>query len=488
VTYVKKRQVPHRLQAVDPQGIAAIHDATVQVLSETGVVYEDEEALELLSAAGAVANDAGLVKIPEALLGQAIESAPSTILMHSREGEEAMRLEHGYKYCGTGSDCLYVIDSQTGERRRTTKTDIGTFARLGDGLENIDFILSMGLASDVPRDTADLHHFEAMVCNTSKPIFFTATNHYNLIDIINMAKEVAGGLQELQDHPFLGLFAMPSPPLRHPKIALQNLVYCARHRIPVVYASGTSMGGLGPMSIAGGTVSSNCDILSGLVVHQLANPGAPFIYGIGVSVMDMFTTIDSYGAPEHHLADVVNTQVAQSYGLPTWGYAANTDSKVLDLQAALEYFSSTLMGLLSGCTLLHDVGYLESGMTASCESIVFGSEVVEYAWRLLQTVEISEETLAVETINRVGPGGTFLPERHTVRHLRDFWYSSLLDRRRYSQWFDDGRQTMFDRLKARVGDIFSAHESVPLDESVARSIRDLIAARDCDGSSGTSHV
>jgi len=136
--------------------------------------------------------------------------------------------------------------------------------------------------------------------------------------------------------------------------------------------------------------------------------------------------------------------------------------------------------------LLHDVGYLESGMTASCESIVFGSEVVEYAWRLLQIVEISEETLAVETINRVGPGGTFLQERHTVRHLRDFWYSSLLDRRRYSQWFDDGRQTMFDRLKARVGDILSAHESVSLDESVARSIRDLIAARDGDVSSRSS--
>ena len=486
MTYIEKRQVPHRLQAVDPQGIAAIHDATVQVLSETGVVYEDEEALELLSAAGAVANDEGLVKIPEALLGQAIESAPSAMLMYSREGEEAMRLEQGYTYCGTGSDCLYVIDLQTGERRRTTKTDIGTFARLGDALPNIDFILSMGLASDVPRDTADLHHFEAMVGNTSKPIFFTATNHYNLIDIINMAREVAGGRQELQDHPFLGLFAMPSPPLRHPKIALQNLVYCARNRIPVVYASGTSMGGLGPMAIAGGTVSSNCDVLSGLVVHQLANPGAPFIYGIGVSVMDMFTTIDSYGAPEHHLADVVNAQVAHSYGLPTWGYAGNTDSKVLDLQAALEYFSSTLMGLLSGCTLLHDVGYLESGMTASCESIVFGSEVVEHARRLLQTVEVSQETLAVETINRVGPGGTFLPERHTVRHLRDFWYSSLLDRRRYSQWCDSGRQTMFDRLKARVRDILSSHESVPLDESVSRSIHDLTAARDSDGSSSTS--
>ncbi len=232
------------------------------------------------------------------------------------------------------------------------------------------------------------------------------------------------------------------------------------------------------MSIAGGAVSSNCDILSGLVVHQLANPGAPFIYGVGVSLMDMYTAIDSYGAPEHHLADVVNAQVAHSYGLPTWGYVATTDSKTLDLQAALEYSSATMMGLLSGCNLLHDVGYLESGMTASCESILFGNEVVEYARRLLQTVDVTEEALAVETIKRVGSGGTFLDAPHTVSHLRDFWYSRLVDRRRYSQWVTDGSQTMCDRLTERVREIFSSHEPAPLPESIVQRMDGLISARD----------
>ncbi len=232
------------------------------------------------------------------------------------------------------------------------------------------------------------------------------------------------------------------------------------------------------MSIAGGTVSSNCDVLSGLVVHQLANPGAPFIYGVGVSVMDMYTTVDSYGAPEHHLADVVNAQVAHSYGLPTWGYVGTTDSKTLDLQAALEYSSATMMGLLSGCSLLHDVGYLESGMTASCESIIFGNEVVEYARRLLQNVDVTQETLAVQTIKRVGPGGTFLDAPHTVSHLRDFWYSRLIDRRRYSQWVNDGGQTMYGRLRARTEELLSSHEPTPLDRSLAKSMSSLIAARD----------
>ena len=472
------RQVPYRLQVADSDGTAAIHAATVEVLSRTGVVYEDAEALRILSAAGAVAEDDGLVKIPAGLLEKAIESAPTAIRMYSREGEEAMRLEQGYAYCGTGSDCLYVIDSQTRERRLATKTDIEIFTRLSDALPNIDFVLSMGLASDVPHATADLHHFQAMVCNTSKPIFFTATYHQNLVDIINLASDIAGPSRTLEERPFLAHFAMPSPPLRHSRTALQNLIHSARTSVPVVYATGTSMGGLGPMSIAGGTVSANCDILSGLVVHQLANPGAPFIYGIGVSVMDMFTTIDSYGAPEHHLADVVNAQVAHSYGLPTWGYAATTDSKVLDLQAALEYFSATLMGLLSGCNLLHDVGYLESGMTASCESIVFGNELLEHARRLLQRVDVSEEALAVETIKRAGPGGMFLDAPHTVAHLRDFWYSPLIDRRRYSQWMAKGGETMFERLQTRVEELLSSHQPTPLDESMVLRIDDLIASRE----------
>jgi trimethylamine--corrinoid protein Co-methyltransferase len=485
VTIGDERRVPYQLEVVDSDGLAAIHAGTVEVLSETGVIYEDPEALKLLASAGAVANDEGLVRIPETLLEKAIDSAPSTVRVYSRKGEEAMRLERGYVYCGTGSDCPYVIDSQTGARRPATKADVGTFARLSDALTNIDFVLSMGLASDVPPETADLHHFRAMVYNTCKPVVFTSVDHQNLVDIVGLASEVRGSAQGLEERPFLALFAMPSPPLRHSRIALQNLIYCARHMVPVVYASGTSMGALGPMSIAGSTVSSNCDILSGLVVHQLANPGAPFIYGVGVSVMDMRTAIDSYGAPEHHLADVVNAQVAHSYGLPTWGYAADTDSKVVDLQAAMEYFSAAVMGFLSGCNLLHDVGYLESGMTASSESIVLGNEVIEFVRRLVQKVDVDEDSLAVEIIKRVGPGGAFLKEAHTRTHLRDFWYSPLIDRRRYTEWDMKGRLTMLDRLRQRVQEILSSHRPPPPDESVIRSIDDFIAARDAQAASAT---
>ncbi|MCP4519657.1 MAG: trimethylamine methyltransferase, partial [Delftia sp.] len=184
------------------------------------------------------------------------------------------------------------------------------------------------------------------------------------------------------------------------------------------------------------------------------------------------------GAPEHYPGDLLNVQVARHYGLPTWGYAGSTDAKVLDMQAAMEYVGSTLMGLLSGCNLLHDVGYLESGLAASAEAILFGDAVIEFARRMLPAVPVDRGALAVESIKRVGPGGTFLMENHTVKHLRDFWYSPLVDRRRYDEWATGGRQTMSDRLRAQVREILASHEPLPLDSALAQGMDDFIAA--CD--------
>jgi trimethylamine--corrinoid protein Co-methyltransferase len=473
-----EKRVPYRLGVLDADRIGAIHEATMEVLTETGALFEDGEAVELLSAAGAKVEDGHRVRIPSYLVEQAIDSAPSSLAFFNREGGKAISLEPGYVYFGTGSDCPDVIDRDTGARRKTLKSDIEMLARLSDALPNIDFILSMGLASDVPRKTADLHHFQAMVCNTSKPVLFTAVDGENLPHIIDMAVEIAGGIETLKQRPFVGLYAMPSPPLRHSKVALRNVMACARRSVPVVYASGTNPGATGPMSIAGGTVSSNCDVLAALVVHQLANPGAPFVYGVGVLPMDMKAGISAYGAPEHHLGDLVNGQVAQEYGLPTWGFAAASDSKVLDLQAALEYSMSVTMGLLSHVNMLHDVGFLDFGRVASCETILFGNEVIEYARRTLGAVSVDEESLALQTIKRVGPGGSFLTEPHTVQHFRDFYYSPLIDRRRYEQWVDRGGQTMSDRLKEESRRILASHEPVPLDRSIVKGMSDFIAAQD----------
>jgi trimethylamine--corrinoid protein Co-methyltransferase len=473
-----EKKVPYQIQGIESDAVQSLHMATLSILEETGVVYEDQEAIALLASAGAIIEKNGRVRIPSTLVEKAIASAPSKGLLYSREGNAAIYLEPGYVYFGTGSDCPYVIDIGSSDRRLVTKHDIEVFTRLSDALPNIDFILSMGIASDVPAQTIDLHHFQAMVCNTTKPVFFTVVNSENMAAIINLANQIAGSPQALKDRPFIAHFAMPSPPLRHSRNALQNLIYCARHSIPVVYASGTQMGSSGPMSIAGCTISSNCDVLSGLVVHQLAYPGAPFIYGVCVPPFDMKTMVECYGAPEHFMGDLVNVQLAQKYGLPTWGYAADTDAKVLDLQAALEYFGSTFFGLLSNCNLLHDVGYLESGLTASCESIVLGNEVIEFGRRILRKVIVNDETMSTEAIKRIGPGGNFFADTYTLRHFRDIWYSPLIDRNRYELWVNKGRLTMFDRIKIQTQEILVKHQPIPLNQDIFKDMSDFIKSQD----------
>ncbi len=469
----------YQLKMISEQEIDAIHQASLAVLAETGAFYEEPEAVELLVSAGARLTPDGGVLLPPELIERAIASAPKSVLLFSRSGVETLRLEPGNVFFGTGSDCPFVIDWETGQRRQALLKDIEAFARLGDALPNIDFILSMAIASDAPVKTADQRHFLAMVENTTKPVFFTVVDSANMAPILEMAGCIAGGEAAFRERPFAAHFAMPSPPLRHSKNALHNLLTCARQRIPVVYASGTQLGTCGPMSIVGGTVSSNCDVLSGLVVHQLANPGAPFIYGVCVAPIDMQTVIECYGAPEHFSGDLLNVQVAQRYGLPTWGYAGDTDSKVLDLQAALEYTSATILGLQSGCNLLHDVGYLESGLCASYDSLVFGDAVIGAVRRIFPKVQVDEEALALETIQHAGRGGSFLLEQHTLRHFRDFLYSPLFDRRRHEDWTSAGSLTMEQRIGAKTRELLDPssrryHQPAPLEKSLSQSLHEWL--------------
>jgi len=469
----------YQLKMITDPDIAAIHRASLTVLAETGAYYEDPEVVDLLVAAGAKLTPEGGVLLSPEMVEKAIASAPKKLSLYSRLGVETLHLEPGYVYFGTGSDCPFVTDWETGLRRQAHRKDIEAFARLGDALPNIDFILSMGIASDVPVKTADQEHFLAMVENTTKPLFFTVVDSSNMQPIVEMAEAIAGSKSALRDRPFAAHFAMPSPPLRHSKTALQNLIACARQHIPVVYASGTQLGTSGPMSIVGGTVSSNCDVLSGLVVHQLVNPGAPFIYGVCVAPIDMHTVIECYGAPEHFSGDLLNVQVAQQYGLPTWGYAGDTDSKLLDLQAALEYTASITLGLESGCNLLHDVGYLESGMVASYDGLVFGDAVIESVRRIFPKVQVNEESLALATIQHAGRGGSFLLERHTLRHFREFLYSPLIDRRRHEDWQQSGSLSMEQRIHARTCELLDPaskrrHEPAPLDASLRNFLHEFI--------------
>jgi trimethylamine--corrinoid protein Co-methyltransferase len=453
-----------------------IHLATLEILERTGVEVRGDAALALLRTAGARI-DGPRARIPAHLVEQAIRSAPERVVLSRRTGERAMPLEEGRVFFGTGSDTPNTIDPVTRERRPARKKDVEEFARLCDALPNMDFAMSMGVASDVPQESVFVHEFAAMVAGTAKPIVFTAHGRGDMEDIHEIAAAATGGEEALRSSPFLIHYGEPISPLIHSPLGLEKLMFCAERGIPAAYVSGASAGATVPVGLAGGIALANAECLSGLVIHQLAVPGAPFIYGANVSVMDMSALGYVYGGPEFSLTNSAFADLARSYRLPVWGLAGASDAKTIDAQAGLEAMCSIMMAILSRGNLVHDIGYLESGLTSSMEMVVICDEIIEMVRLIARGIATDTDRLALDVIDAVGPGGQFLDTENTLRHFRtEHFLPRLLDRRNFARWSQSGCQDVADRANARVREILSSHYPPPLPEGAETVIERIVGS------------
>jgi trimethylamine--corrinoid protein Co-methyltransferase len=450
-----------------------IHLASLEILSRTGVRIYEDRALNLLKMNGAEISDENLVRFPVNMVERALRTTPTTVSLWNRARQPSMQLQKRNVYFGTGSDCPFILDSFTGVRRSFLKEDVAQGIRICDYLPNFDFVLSIGLISDVDVKVSDLHQFDAMIRNTYKPVVFTAHNAQNCKMIVELAEIIAGGQEELRQKPQVVLFTETISPLCYGEETAQKLLYMAEKRLPVVLNSGPMMGASGPQTHAGVLAMANAEILAGIVMSQLKSEGAPIIYALGIHPLDMRTTVLPYGAPELHLNMAATADLARYYHLPMWGYAGCSDSKIVDQQAAIEASGSILMSLLSGNHLVHDVGYIESGMVGSFDMLVMSDLIIDMGRHLLKRIEITPETLAIDVINKIGPGGNFLADKHTLQHFREVWYNNLIDRKRFDSWIEDGKKTMGDRINQRVKEILKTHNVnvIPTDVEHIYAIR-----------------
>jgi len=309
-----------------------IHRASLEILERTGILVYDQESLDLLKKAGCQIRDGKRVFMPGSVVEEAIRTVPDRITVSNRRGERCLYLEERKSYFGTGSETLNVIDIRTGERRKAILEDVREAARVSDYLKNVDFIMSMAMADDIPPYLSVRYQFEAMVSNTSKPIMFTAWDREGLEDIYWMAVAVAGSEENLRQHPFLIHYSEPIAPFVHPRDSLQKLLFCAEKGIPVEYHCITMAGATGPATLAGSFVQANARMLSGMVIHQLKQGGAPLIVQSPVIYLDMRTSLMPYFGPEWCLSALMSKEMALYYGVPTFGKAGTTDAKVIDQQ------------------------------------------------------------------------------------------------------------------------------------------------------------
>ncbi|SDG21863.1 trimethylamine methyltransferase family protein [Desulfosporosinus hippei] len=451
-----------------------IHLASCQILEDTGMVIHHEEAVELLRQAGAHVEKGNRVYFPSSLVKKALQTAPSRVTLYNRKGEAALHLEGSNVYFGTGSDTLNYLDPFTFERRSWTKADVANAIRICDKLPNIDFVMSMGLLSDADPRMINREQYAIMVQNTEKPQVVIAEDGATLQDIIEMAACAVGGKEQLRHKPLFMIYTEPTSPLQHPKESIEKLLIAAENGVPSNFACGGVAGASVPTTVAGALVQANAEALSGLVIHQLKAPGAPFVYGYGNSPLDMRSMQAVYGTPEAVLFQGGAVDLAHYYQLPSWGYAGCSNSKVCDEQAIAESTMFTLMGALQGCNIMHDVFYMEFGITGSLELLVISNEVIGRTRRLLKGIDTDKESLGVEAIKRVGPGGNFLGDDHTAKHFRDNWFPDLSDFNNYENWTADGSKTMIDRARDRIKLILETHQPKPVSEEVKAQIEEIL--------------
>ncbi len=470
MTGQSRADAPHaRLCVWDADACATVHAATLDVLADTGVEMRHERARVLCAAAGARV-DGTRVRFPAELIDQAIANVPRAWQLKPRGGAaRPLRLAIADTHYGTGPDSLYVADPRTGERRRARLADVTAFAALAERLPGIDFVMSMGLPEDVPNEVVDLAQFAAMVKGTRKPIVVSSPFGGDSMRVMREMAALAGEAESF------ACLTMSSPPLMLDDVACDKILVCAELGIPLVLAPAPSAGSTGPASVAALVVVSNAEVLAGLVVNQLARPGAPFVYGAGVGVINMRTAVEAYMAPGVLLGDQAACDLAHWYGLPSWSYAGCSDSKLLDEQWALEAGLATVLGALSRATLLHDVGYLESGMQSSYEAVVLGNEIIAWVKAFMGDVAVDAESLAVEEIKQAGPGGNHLGRPMTRRNYRSFHQPELLDQSIYDRWLADGGTTLGQRVRAKTAALLAAEPIFTLDPATAARIDELVA-------------
>ena len=452
-----------------------LHLGALEVLRRTGVRFHHRGALDMLTEAGAFVSDGNLVRFPASLVEDAVASAPSRIVMCNRDGDPQVFLEGTKTYFGTGSDCLNFLDCRTGEHRRFIQADLVDGYHLCDALPNIHFVMSIGIPADVEIAVAYDVQMALMLEHTSKPIVFVTNDRASCQRAIDMAAVAAGGFDALVEQQHILLYSEPSSPLQQSESAIDKLVLMAQSRLPIVHSPGPLMGGTAPITMASGLAMSLAEILSALVVHQRKQPGAPFVFGAGLHHMDMGAAQICYASPEFQLTKAAIAELGRWYGLPTWGYAGCSDAKVLDEQAALEALLSVIMARFTGANLVHDVGYMESGLTGSFEMIVLTDELVAMTDHMMKGIGVDDDTLMLDELDRVGPGGHFLDTRQTLARFRDFWFPTLLDRQIREQWLEDGAPTLGQRLNARVKEIVLEHHPKPLAAEKKVRIQAIVA-------------
>jgi trimethylamine--corrinoid protein Co-methyltransferase len=449
----------------------------MKLLEEVGVKVYNDTALKLLADAGVdVDFDSKLARIPQNLVKESLVKAPSTIRLYSRDGKHDRVLEGNRVTYNPGSTALSILDSKTNETRRPLSRDLVDLVRLTDALEYVKAQSTALVVSDVPEAIADRFRLFIVLKNSPKAIITGTFSVDGFYDMKRMLEAVVGSEKELARRPMAIFDTCPSAPLKWSALLSQNLIDCAKFRIPAEIISMPQLGATGPATLAGSLVQHNAEFLSGLVMAQLTNPGTPVIYGGSPTTLDQRYATARLGAIETIMLGCSYAQIGKYYGLPTHMYLGLSDTKVVDAQCGFESGIGIVLGALAGINVISGPGMLDFESCQSLEKLVIDNTICGMALRLVDGVRIDDETLAVDLIRKVGPGGIYLAEKHTLEWFRkeQFMPSELIDRQERKAWKAAGSKNIVQRASEIVKKTLKEHEPEPLAQDIEKDLYNVV--------------
>ena len=470
-----------RLEPLSENAVERIHRAALEVLRRTGMHVRSERLVRALGEAGAdVDADQLRVRFAPELVEEAIARAPSSYLLAGRDPACDIALNGTHSYLTLDGCASELVDLTTGERRPSTKADLEAATRMADAVPEVTIIWQPVAARDAPTRVQPLHETHAQLTNTSKHIQqMTAIDPDNARGVVEMARIVAGGERELRARPIVSAFQCTLSPLTIDGDPLEAALVYAEAGIPCGWVSMPLSTATAPTTPAGSVVLTNAELLGAIAAVQLLAPGAPTFYGVCTSTMDLNSGSIACGwGPEENLFSLACGQLARRYHIPSELGVFGTGAKTQDWQAGAQHMLSGFTSYLAGGDMLCATGTIYAGRVFAFEQVLLDSELVDIIHVLEDGMSVSDEDLAVDVIDDVGPGGHFLAHEHTLRNMRRNWLPRYFDRATWEEWEAAGRPSPRDRARERARRILDEHHPDPLPGDVEAELLRVIAAHE----------
>ena len=469
-----------RLRFLESEEEEYVHEQSVRVLGDIGVLIRSPRVAKMLADHGASADKDGVVKIPESLIDEALRKAPKEFTLCARDKSKDMKIPvTSAPYIATDGLTVYMYDLETGKKRTTTRKDLADFARLADALDGVDFFWPVVTAYDVPAVSHNVYEMWTSLLNTTKHVQHDSITADEARIEVELASLLVGGEKELKKRPIFSVVSCPIAPLSFEKGAVEAQVEFAKAGIPVASMSMSLSGMSAPVTIAGTIINANAENLASLVISQVASPGAPHIYSFESMPIDMQTGYMNNSAPELPLISAAGAQMAKRYGRPSmiggWGVGGDTPGIASSLLDCLPYIFTTLTGtdLVPGC------GALECAKGAALEQLVIDAYLWEDVKGFIRSFKFDDNTAAIEIIRQVGHGNSFLNHHHTAANLRKELF--FFNKKRQSWWatLSDG---MVPEAKDIARKLLAEHEVPQVDKSIQKQADEMIKDFDPDQS------